>query len=170
MRELNDVLSKINFRRIFRYGVYMFVVLIVQNMIFTQIRPMGVCPMILPAAAIAVGMFEGVAWGTVFGVIMGIFADMAFIENTITFTVLFPILAFAAGFIAHFYINKRFFAFMGAVFVGVMTAAVVQMIKTAAIDGWAGDMIGVVIMQTLWSLPPAALTYFPPAKWAKDKL
>ena len=39
------------------------------------------------------------------------------------------------------------------------------MLGTAASDGWAFSMLGTVLLQTLWSLPPAVLVYFPPAKW-----
>lgn len=170
MKGINDALLRIDFRRILKYGVYMFLVLTAQNMIFTQIRPLGVCPMVLPAAAVAVGMFEGVAFGTAFSVIMGIFADMAYVENTVAFTLVFPILAFASGFVTHFFINRKFFAFMGAAFAGILITALLQMLKTFAMDGWAGSMLLVVVLQTLWSMPPAALTYFFPAKWSGERL
>ena len=87
-----DILEKINFGKVSRYALYLIVVLILQNILFTQMRLLGVCPLVLPAVAVAMGMFEGATWGAVFSLIMGIFADMAFIENTIFFTLLFPAL------------------------------------------------------------------------------
>ena len=162
---MKEIIEKINFKRILQYWLFMFLALIVQNMLFTQLRPLGVCPMVLPAVAVAVGMFEGAVWGAVFSLIMGYFADMAFIENTITFTVLFPALSFATGFVAQFFINRRFFAYMGATLIALLVTGVVQMLKTAAMDAWAGSMISTVILQTLWSMPPAALAYFPAAEW-----
>lgn len=162
-----ELLERIDIRLLLKYGLYMFLVLICQNMLFTQLRILGVCPMVLPAAAIAVGMFEGSSWGALFGLIMGIFADMAYIESTITFTVLFPVLAFASGFVAHFFINRRFFAFMGVAAIGLLATAVVQMLGIFTKDGWSGAMLTTAILQTLWSLPPAVLTYFPPAKWIR---
>lgn len=162
---LRELFAKINVKRLLKYALYMFLSLMAQNMLFTQIRPFGVCPMVLPAVAVAVGMFEGATWGAVFSLIMGIFADMAFIENTVTFTILFPALSFAAGFVSQFYINRRFFAFMGVTLAALLVTGVVQMLKTAAMDVWAGSMITTVLLQTLWSLPPAVLAYFPPAEW-----
>lgn len=162
---MKELIEKINFKRILQYWLFMFLSLMAQNMLFTQLRPFGVCPMVLPAVAVAVGMFEGAVWGAVFSLIMGFFADMAFIENTILFTVLFPALSFAAGFVAQFFINRRFFAFMGASLIALLVTGVVQMLKTAAMDAWAGSMVTTVILQTLWSLPPAALAYFPAAEW-----
>ena len=162
---MRELFAKINVKRLLKYALYMFLSLVAQNMLFTQIRPFGVCPMVLPAVAVAVGMFEGATWGAVFSLIMGIFADMAFIENMVTFTILFPALSFAAGFVSQFYINRRFFAFMGVTLAALLVTGVVQMLKTAAMDVWAGSMITTVLLQTLWSLPPAVLAYFPPAEW-----
>lgn len=121
--------------------------------------------MIFPAVCVAVGMFEGATWGSVFSLIMGIFADMAFVENTILFTVLFPAISFASGFVSQFFINRRFFAFMGLSFLALLAAATVQMVVTAAGDTFSVTMLSTVALQTLWSLPLAALAYFPPAKW-----
>lgn len=162
---IKEFLSRVNFARLLKYAIYMFLSLVAQNMLFTQIRPAGVCPMVLPAVAVAVGMFEGATWGAIFSLIMGIFADMAFVENTIMFTLLFPILAFASGFVSQYFINRRFFAYMGAAFAGLFITALVQMMKTAAMDSFSGIMIITVILQTLWSLPPAVLAYYPPAEW-----
>ena len=163
-----ELLARFQGKRVVKYGLYMFLALVCQNMLFTQLRILGVCPMVLPAVAVAVGMFEGSSWGAVFGLIMGIFADMAYIENTILFTVMFPALAFASGFVSHFFINRRFFAFMGAAAVGLLVTALFQMLSTFAVDTWSPVMLLTAALQTLWSLPFGALAYFPPAKWIQE--
>ena len=163
-----DILSKINIRKVLRYAVYMLVALIVQNILFTQLRLLGVCPMFLPAAAVAMGMFEGATWGPVFSLILGVFADMAFVENTVFFTLVFPAISFLAAFVSNFFINRRFFAFMGAAAVGLAITAAGQLLKTAASDSFSTVMITTALLQTLWSLPFAALTYFPPARLSRE--
>ena len=166
-RELiaRELLPRVKLRKVLQYALYLFLALLTQNMLLTQLRVAGVCPMILPAAAVAVGMFEGASWGAILSLILGIFADMAFVENTILFTVLFPALAFASGFISTFFINRRFFAFMGAALLGLLVTALTQMLHTVAVDTFTVVMFRTVALQTLWSMPFAVLAYLPPAKW-----
>ena len=146
---MKDLFEKINIHRVLRYALFMLLTLMAQNMILSHFRLFGSCPMVLPAVAVAVGMFEGATLGPLFSLIMGIFADMSFVEHTIFFALVLPALSFAAAFVSQFF------------------TAVLQMLKTLAGDTWSGAMLSTVIVQTLWSLPFSAVAYFPPAKWIK---
>ena len=58
----------VNFQKIKRallYALYMSLVLLVQDALFSNISIFGVRAMFVPAAAVAVGMFEGGVWGAV---------------------------------------------------------------------------------------------------------
>ena len=162
-----DFLEKINIGKVLRYGLYLLALLIAQNILFTQLRILGVCPMVLPAAAVAMGMFEGATWGPLFSLLLGIFADMAFIENTVFFTLVFPAVSFAAAFVSNFFINRRFFAYMGAAVLGLLVTAAAQLLKTVAMDSFSMVMVTTALLQTLWSIPFAALAYFPPARMSR---
>ena len=158
-------LKKINLRRILLYLLYLFLTLVLQNMVLTHVRPMGICPFVLPAAVVAVGMFEGSTWGAVFGLVMGIYADMAFMDTTVGFALLFPALAFGAGFVAQFFINRRFVGYMVVAAAALLITSFMQLLWVLVSDAWSPTMIGTALLQTLWSVPLAALFYFPPARW-----
>ena len=70
-----------------------------------------------------------------------------------------------SGFISQFFINRRFFAFMGAALAGLLITGFVQMLHTAATDVFSLSMIPTALLQTLWSIPLAVLAYLPPARW-----
>ena len=164
---MKDLFEKINIHRVLRYALFMLLTLMAQNMILSHFRLFGSCPMVLPAVAVAGGLFEGATLGPLFSLIMGIFADMSFVEHTIFFALVLPALSFAAAFVSQFFINRRFFAFMGITLAALFITAALQMLKTLAGDTWSGAMLSTVIVQTLWSLPFSAVAYFPPAKWIK---
>lgn len=162
-----DFLDRIDFGKVAKYAAYLLLCLILQNIIFTQLRLFDVCPLVLPAVAVAMGMFEGAVWGPLFSLLLGIFADMAFVENTIFFTLVFPAVSFAAAFVANFFINRRFFAYMSAATIGLLITAAGQILKTSASDSFSMVMVTTAVLQTLWSLPFAALVYLPPARLSR---
>lgn len=167
LKELLGVIDfkKINLRRLLLYFLYLFLTLVLQNMVLTHIRPLGICPFILPAAVVAVGMFEGSVRGAVFALLMGIYADMFFVETTVGYTLLFPALAFGAGFVAQFFINRRFIGYMVVAAAALLITSFMQLLWVTLNDSWAATMLHTALLQTLWSLPLAALLYFPPARW-----
>ena len=160
-----NVLERIRVKRVLGYALFLFLALLAQNMLFTQLRILGACPMILPAVAVAAGMFQGASWGAVISLVLGIFADMAFVENTVLFTLVFPALAFGSGFISQFFINRRFFAFVGAAALGLLLTGLAQMLHVAVGDSFSWTMLSTVALQTLWSLPFIPLAYLPAARW-----
>ena len=161
------MMPKVEWKQVLRNALYIFVCLLVQTILLSRFRIAGICPYALPAVAVALGMFDGPVGGVLYSLVLGYFADMAFVENTVLFTVLFPALAFAAGFIAQFFINRRFFAYMGAALLGLAIAALGQLLHTSTMDGFSGVMLQTALLQTLWSLPLAALAYLFPARWSR---
>lgn len=149
-------------RLFLEYAVYMILVLLLQSLLFSRISIMGVKGFIIPAAAVAAGIYLGGVRGAVFGIFLGLFTDMAFSETTVMFTVLFPIVGFAAGFAAEFYINKTFFAFMAFSTAAIFVCGLVQM-AAALIGGGTelGSAAMTVLLQTLLSFLPVMLLYLP---------
>ena len=165
---MKELLEKVNVHKILRYALFVFLTLMAQNMVFGRLRLFGVSPMILPAAAAALGMFEGATWGPVICLFMGYFADMSFVENSIFFLLLLPLLSLLSAFVSQFFINRRFFAFMGLALLSLLITSALQIVKTMANDSWSTQLLLVGIFQTLWSLPFSALAYFLPARWSRE--
>ena len=160
-----DFLSPRRLRRALWYGVYMLLVLIVQDMVLTQIRPAGVCAFIPPAAVAAVAMFEGAIPGVIFALVMGIFTDMFTPGTLSTYTLLFPFLAFVVGILAQFFVNRRFMGFLLLALAALLLTALVQTLVIALKSSGAFSALWTALLQTLWSAPLAALVYIPPARW-----
>ncbi len=160
-----DYLTPRRLRRVLWYAVYMLLVLIAQDMVLTQIRPGGVCAFIPPAAVAAVAMFEGAVPGVLFALVMGIFTDMFTPGTLITYTLLFPVIAFGVGILAQFFVNRRFMGFMLLALAALLLTAAVQTLVIAVKSAGFFDALGAALLQTLWSLPFSALVYFAPARW-----
>ena len=61
---------------------------------------------------------------------------------------------------------KKLLKYLLFMFLALITAGV-QMLRTMAGDSFSFSMITTLVIQALWSMPPAVLAYFPPAKWIK---
>lgn len=140
----------------------MILAMFIQSLLFSRVSIFGYRGFILPAAAVAAGIYSDGVKGAVFGLILGLFADMSFSESIVTFTVLFPIIGFAAGVASMFYINKSFFAFITFSAAAILLTALVQMLLAVLISG--AELLPALVTalaQTAVSLIPAALLYLP---------
>ena len=162
---MRDFFQQTIIKKILRYVLYGFLALVMQNMLLTQLRIGGICPMVLPAAVAAVGMFEGLEFGVFFGLIVGIFADMAFVENTILFTILFPTIGFFSAFVSKYFINKRFVAFMVLALAASIVTAILQMIVVLIGDTWSAEYLKTAFYQIVISIPFSALAFPLPDAW-----
>ncbi len=141
-------------RRGFLYGVYLLGFLLLQNVIFSHIAPLGVKAMFMPALVTAVALFEGGWVGGVFGLAAGIALDLFFAGQTVTFTVLFPVIGFAAGFLVDFFLNRRLLTYVILTIPALLLAAFFQMFSLLFYQGQNSFALwGVALLQTLWSVP-----------------
>ena len=162
---LNRIFQHLEWKKlrvILEYAVYMMLVMLLQSLLFSKISIFGAKGFIIPAAAVAAGIYLGGVRGAVFGIFLGLFTDMAFPETTVLFTVLFPMIGFGAGFASEFYINKSFFAFMIFSIAAILLTGLVQL-AAALISGGTEIVAGLVtvLLQTLLSILPVMLLYLP---------
>lgn len=158
---LIEILRQVNKEKVRKGGAYFLVILLtllIQNLLLPHITILKVHPLIIPAAAVAVGMFEGGTYGAVFGLFLGFFADMSFSENTVMFLMVMAAVGFLAGFAADFIINRTFPAFLAAALTALFFTTVIQMIRPLLTSS-PGPVLLTGLLQILWSMPFSALLY-----------
>lgn len=159
---LNDIFEWKKVRNFLQYAVYLILTMLLQGVLFSRISIFGAKGMLMPAAVVCAGMYLGGVKGAVFGIFMGVFTDMGFSENTILFTLIFPVLGFISGLLSEFYINKNFFTYM---VLGTLACAVTAFAQMLVAVVSAGAEIFpcllMVLLQTLVSVLPMALLYLP---------
>lgn len=133
-----------------------------QDTMFARFTVFGVKMLFVPAAVAAVGFQEGGFRGGLYGLLAGFLCDMTFAENTIMFTVLFPMVGFAAGLAAEFLMNRSYPGYLVTAAAGVLLTGVVQMLQVLAVQpGALFRCLLTVVLQMLVTMPAAALLYFP---------
>lgn len=157
---VRDLINREKLRRALLYFAYVFVVCFLQDSVFGPISLFGANMMFVPAAAIAIGGFEGGVWGAAFGLILGFFADISF-GNVALFTALFPVLGFAAGILTRWYVNDSLFAYLITCFVSFLITAAAQIAGPALAGNPLAPMLWTGLVQSVWSLPMAAAVYYP---------
>ena len=159
---LNRLIDMGKMRVFLEYAVYLLLAMLLQSLLFSRLIIFGVKGFILPAAAVAAGMFLGGVRGAVFGICLGLFTDLSFTDSTFMYTLVFSILGFGAGFASEFYINRSFMVFMVLGTIAVALTGIVQLLS-AIIFGGAELVQGLltVLLQTALSIPPVMLLYLP---------
>lgn len=159
---LNQIFEWKKVRVFLEYAVYLVLTMLLQALLFSRLSFFGAKGFIIPAAAVAAGIYLGGVKGAVFGLLLGLFTDMNFSESTVLFTILFSLIGFASGFLSEFYINKSFTAFMILSTAAILFTGFVQLVF-AIITSGAELLPGLltVALQTLLSILPVMLLYLP---------
>lgn len=159
---LLDLIDLSKLRRAIVYALVLAIVFLVQDLLIARIPLWGVRPMMIPAAVVAIGLFEGGVWGGFVGLAAGYFFDLGYIENTVLFTILLTGIGFFSGVLGKYLLQKGFVSFMVMVLAAMIVVTVPQMFHflfftdTASWPVWRTG-----ILQILWSLPWAMPLYYP---------
>lgn len=156
-----DLIRKEKLRHVALCALYLAVTLLLQNTVFARIRVFGARAMFVPAAVVAVAMFNGSVPGAVFGLFAGFFCDMGYPENTVLFTALFPVLGFGAGMCAEYLVNRALLPFLCVSFAAFLLTAFCQMFRLwifQGMDFW--PLFGTALLQSILSLPLAIPYYY----------
>jgi len=147
-------------RRVILYLVYIFAVQFFQDTFFSTIAIFGVKMFFVPAAVVAIGAFEGGVWGAALGLVAGFLCDVSY-GNVALFTLLFPVLGFFAGVLTRWFVNASLFAYMIMCLAAFAVTAFFQLLGLFLAGNSLMPMVRTAIIQTIWSLPMAAVLYFP---------
>lgn len=159
---LLELINLTKVRKAVIYAGIVLLVLLVQNLILSNIRILGVSPMITPIMVVAVGFFEGGVWGGVFGLLIGLVSDITLNSASIMMTVLFPILGFLSGALALFFMSRRIMPFFFLSLCALLITVICQMFKFLVFTNT--DVMYVILggaLQTLWSIPFIYAIYYP---------
>ena len=159
---LLELINLTKLRKAFIYAGIVLLVLLVQNLILSNIRVFSVCPMIIPIIVVAVGFFETGVWGGVFGLVIGLVCDMTFNEAAVMFTVLFPIIGFLSGALAMFFMSRTITPFFFVSAAALLLTTICQMFRIFAFSGT--NIVFVLIggaLQIVLSLPFIYALFYP---------
>ena len=159
---LFDLIDLSKLRRVIVYALVFLVLFILQDLLVARITVFGVRAMLIPAAVVAIGLFDGGLWGGLLGLAAGLFSDMGCAEHTVLFTVLFAAAGFFSGVLGKYLLHKGFVSYIVLFVITMAVTTLCQMFPflfftdtdTAAV--WRTGLI-----QLLWSIPWAVPVYFP---------
>ena len=157
-----DLIDLSKLRRAAVYALLLAALFLTQDLLLIRITIRGVHALLIPAAVVAIGLFDGGLWGGFVGLAAGYFSDMGCPEQLFLYTVLLAAAGFFSGALGKFLLHKGFLSYMVlcAVTLGILTFC--QMFRflfftdTAAWPVWRTGLL-----QILWSLPWAVPVYFP---------
>lgn len=159
---LFDLIDLSKLRRAVIYALLFLVLFVLQDLIVSRIRILGVRAMLVPAAVVAVGLFDGGAWGGFVGLIAGVFCDMGYAEHTVLFTVLLAAAGFFVGVLGKYLLHRGFVSYITF---AAVTLAIVTLCQMFPFLFFSDTDLRYVwrtgIVQLLWSLVWAVPVYFP---------
>jgi hypothetical protein len=161
----NRELAKI----IFNHALLLFILYILQALIFPRLPVYGAKPLIIPVSVIAIGVFEGGAWGGFFGLAAGVLCDIA-CGSGVLFTVVLPLIGMLVGMLTEFVIIRSLYSFIFCALIALLVIAFMQTFSLLVFDRLELKLIArIAAAQTLYSLAFAIPLYYPAAILSRRK-
>jgi len=157
--------TKTRIIRIAGHAVLLFVLYVLQTMIFSRLRLWDIAPLILPLAVVGVGLFEGPSWGGGIGLAAGMLLDATFSNTTILFTLFLTALGMGVGLLSTYLLNRGFPSYLLCSALALIAIAFLQSFSLLAFGQVSPlALLRVAALQTLYSalfiLPLYYLTRF----------
>ncbi len=126
---LLDLIDLSKLRRGIIYTLLFVVLFVLQDLIIGQITIRGVHAMFIPAAVVAIGLFDGSLWGGFTGLAAGYFCDMGYPEHMVLFAVLFAAIGFFSGVLGKYFLHKGFTSYIVLVMIALAIITFCQMFR-----------------------------------------
>ncbi|MCL2828445.1 MAG: hypothetical protein FWD99_06870 [Oscillospiraceae bacterium] len=139
--------------RVAGHAALLFVLYVLQTMIFSRLRLWDIAPLILPLAVVGVGLFEGPSWGGGFGLAAGVFSDTAFADTAVLFTLLLTALGMGIGLLSTYLLSRGFPSYLLCSALALMAVAIIQLFPFLVFDRVNPlALLRVAVLQTLYSM------------------
>ena len=159
---LLDLIDLSKLRRAIVYALLFLVLFVLQDLLVSHIRVMGVRALFVPAAVAAIGLLDGGGWGGFVGLAVGFFSDMGCADQTVLFTVLYPFLGFFSGVLGQYLLRRGFLSYMALSAVCLAIITFCQMFRFLFFtDTDPAAVYRIGLIQVLYSLAWSVPVYFP---------
>jgi len=123
-------------------------------------------PLLLPAAAVAVSMFEGASRGAVLGLVAGALCDISFLDPISKFMLLLTLLCMIIGTLTDRIVARGFIPYLVIAIISLMICSLVQLFVPLAFDGARSDALFRTALQEIIITVPFTIIIYPLAKAA----
>lgn len=136
-----------------KHLLVLWLIFLLQTMVFSRLRIFGIAPLLLPIAVVSIGLFEGPYWGASMGLFAGLLSDAAFLGHTVLFAILLTAFGFLAGHFASRILSRGFPSHVLCSFLALLFIAAFQMFPLLVYHGQAPIPLLIVgLYQTIYSL------------------
>jgi len=159
---LLDLIDLSKLRRAVIYALLFLVLFVLQDLVISHIPVLGVRAMLVPAAIVAVGLFDGGVWGGAVGLVVGLLSDIGCADQTVLFTILFPAIGFLCGVLGKYLLHKGFVSYLVLALLAMAVVTFCQMVPFLFFTDTDPMAVGRVgLIQALYSLAWAVPVYWP---------
>jgi len=140
-------------RRILIHALVLLLLYVLQAMVFSRLRILGIAPLILPLAVVGVAIFEGPSWGGGFGLAAGVLCDIAFLGSTALFTILLTAIGMGVGLLSEYLLRHGFPSYCLCGVAALIAVAALQMFPLLVFFRQPPlALLRVAVLQTLYSI------------------
>ena len=159
---LLDLIDLSRLRRAIVYTLLFIVLFVLQDLLVSHVRILGVRAMLVPAGVVAVGLLDDGTWGGFAGLAAGFFSDLGCSEQTVLFTVLFTAIGFFCGVLGKYLLRRGMISYLVLVLLSMALITACQMFRFLFFTNTAPQAVyrtGIiqVLYSTVWAVP----VYFP---------